>query len=256
MTSGVPVEASIDLYNKLIALPYSEKQEIGQIEFRLRALKSKNPSDLRTTVAFLQALIMSGKTGEAVETADYLWSRRNWLDTDVQITFLGQLTDLGACSRAKELLLNLQERRILPDSPELLGFIVQISIGLGDIELLRTVVERPIHPDQSRQIKSFLHELKRLGLDSHFERHQAIIQDVVNGFQCGYSAIFFDTEAPELSIYIFVDEPREKRRHLENRIDDALLRYYSEQGLDPAAFVPLITTQILDTTVRHAPKAA
>ena len=72
MTSGVPAPASVDLFNKLIRLPGSNKQEIGQIEFRLRALQKKKPTDLRTTLALLQALTMLGKTSEAIETADYL----------------------------------------------------------------------------------------------------------------------------------------------------------------------------------------
>lgn len=254
MTAGVPAEASIDLYNKLISLPCSHKEEIGHIEFRLRALTRKNPGDLRITVALLQALTMLGKAVEAIETADYLWGQRDWLDTEIQLTFLAQLSGLGMFDRAKELAASLLDKPDLRANPVFVELIIHVAVGAGDLDLLRTAADSQAHPAQSRQIKSFLEELQRLGLDSHFEQHQATVQNMIHGRQCSHLPIFFDAEAPELSVYIYVNETREERRILENKIDDALVKYYAEEGIDPWLFVPLITTHVLDISAGHPPR--
>ena len=254
MTSGVPAPASVDLFNKLIRLPGSNKQEIGQIEFRLRALQKKKPNDLRTAVAFLQALTMLGKTSEAIEKADTIWQAVNWLDTDVQLTFFGHLADLGMFDRAKELAASLSDKPGLRANPEFLGSIIQVAVGAGDLDLLRTATNLALDPKISRRIESFIEELQRLGLDSHFERYQATVRYVMYGHQCSYFPIFFDAEVPELSVYIYVNKGREERRLLEIEIDDALAKYYVEQGVDPSLFVPLITTHVLDISARHAPR--
>ena len=253
MTSGVPAPASVDLFNKLIRLPGSNKQEIGQIEFRLRALQKKKPNDLRTTVALLQALTMLGKTSEAIETADYLWGQRDWLDAETGRTFLENLTNLGMSDRAKELAVKFLDKPDLRTNQGFVELIIHIAVGAGDLDLLRTAVNWQVHPEVCRRIESFIQELRRLGLDSHFEQHQGTIRDVVHGHQCSYWAIFFDAEAPELSVYIYVNKEREERRPLENEIDDALTKYYLDQGVDPGLFVPLITTHVHNVTARHAP---
>ncbi len=254
MTSGVPAPASVDLFNKLIRLPGSNKQEIGQIEFRLRALQKKRPSDLRTTVALLQALTMLGKTSEAIETADYLWGQRDWLDTETGRTFLENLTSLGMSDCAKELAVKFLDKPDLRTNQGFVELIIHIAVGAGDLALLRTVADWQVFPEVSRWIGSFVEELRRLGLDSQFKQHQAVVRNIAYGHQSSYLAIFFDAEAVELSVYIYVDEPREERRLLENEIDDALAKYYVEQGVDPSLFVPLITTHVLDISARHAPR--
>ncbi len=251
MTSGVPAPASVDLFNKLIRLPGSSKQEIGQIEFRLRALQKKKPNDLRTTVALLQALTMLGKTSEAIDKANTIWQAVNWLDTDVQLTFFGNLVDLGMFDHAKELAASLTDKPGLRANPEFLGLIIVVAVGGGDLDLLRTATNLPLGPEISRRIESFMEELQRLELDSHFEQYQANVRNVMYGHQCSYLSIFLDAEAPELSVYIYVNRGREARRLLENEIDDASTKYCVEQGLDPGLFVPLITTHVLDISARH-----
>ena len=163
---------SIDLFNKLILLPGSNKQEIGQIEFRLRALQKKKPNDLRTTVALLQALTMLGKTSEAIETADYLWGQRDWLDAEIGRTFLENLASLGMSDRAKELVVKFLDKPDLRTNPGFVELIIHIAVGAGDLDLLRTAVNWQVHPEVCRRIESFIQEIRTLGLESHFEQHQ------------------------------------------------------------------------------------
>ena len=253
MTSGAPAEASVDFYNQLLRLPGSDKEAIGHIEFRLRALQRKQPNDLRTMVALLQALTMGGKTGEAIVTADRIWGQRDRLDTDRQLTFLAQLCDLGMFGRAKDLAVKFLDVPGLRANPEFVSLVVHIAVGAGNLDLMRTAADCEADVTLSRQIESFVEELQRLGLYSHFERHQAIVQNVFYGHQCSYLPIFFDAETPELSVYVYANERRENRRLLENEIDDALANYFAEEGIDPGLFVPVITTQVLDISARDAP---
>ena len=82
----------------------------------------------------------------------------------------------------------------------------------------------------------------------------SIVRNAVYRQQCSYLAVFFDADGPELSVYIYMDKQREERRILESKIDDALLKYCADQGIDSSLFVPLITTNVLHVSAHHAPK--
>ena len=170
-----------------------------------------------------------------------------------RITFLAQLSDLGMFGRTKNLAAKFLDVPGLRADPAFVSLMLHVAVGAGDLDLMRTVAGWEMHATLLRQIKSFIEELHRLGLDSHFEQHQATVQNVIYGHQCSYWPIFYDAEAPELSVYVYANERRENRRLLENEIDDALANYFAEEGIDPGLFVPLITTQVLDISARHAP---
>jgi len=156
--------------------------------------------------------------------------------------------------RAKELSAIILNTPALRADPEFVGFLIQAAVGAGDIELLKTISDWQVHPEISRRINLFVEELQRLGLEPHFKQHQSIVQSMVYGLQSSYLAIFFERETIELSVYIYVNETRDERRLLEDRIDDALAGYYRENGVGSGQFVPLITTHVLDISARHPPR--
>ena len=62
-----------------------------------------------------------------------------------------------------------------------------------------------------------------------------------------YSARFVAAEEGlELTICFFMRADRKERRLLEQEIDDALIKYYADNKFDPAAYVPLVNTLVLD----------
>jgi hypothetical protein len=154
--------------------------------------------------------------------------------------------------RARELASALLVERGDTPRPSLVGGAIQVAVGTGDVELLKKVPEWGISSDFRDQIEGFVSELQRAGLESHFARHQSIVHEIVSGDLCSHLGIFQKNDGRfELSVYIYVNEERSVRRGLEERIDAALAEYYTDQGLDPTAYVPLITTSVLDLTARH-----
>lgn len=122
-----------------------------------------------------------------------------------------------------------------------------LATGLGDLDLIQKIAERTPDRKLRQFIEAFLAKLLKMDLATHFSKHQSVIRDVLFGHQCAYhvNALEVDEE-PELSVYVFVDAPRLERRRLEDQIDAALETYYRDAGIDPGAYVPLITTSVLN----------
>lgn len=247
MPPGAPAPASIDLYNKLIHLPYSDTTSIGQIEFRLRQMRRKDSTDVRAAVALLQALLMSGKAEEAIELADWIWGVQSWLEYDTKETFSTQLIHLGHFDRSKEFIIPLIDAPEIKNRDELILWASYVATGLGDLQQLQKIAEKTPDRDLQMFIEAFRAKLLETDLERHFSKHQSIVHDVVFGHQCAYHVNPLEIdEEPELSVYVFVDAPRLERRRLEDQIDAALETYYRDAGIDPGAYVPLITTSILN----------
>lgn len=261
MTSGVPVAASVELYNQLLSLPFSDREGIGRIEFRLRQLRRQMASDPRIAVATLQALLMAGKPGDALELADWIWDQRARLTPDVERTFGSQLMDLASYDRARSI---LEPKLAATDdalSSDLYPLIRYLAFGQGDLALLervasvigRSAVE---HDRQAAEaLAGFAAVVRDIGLERHFARHQGIVADILRGHQCTVHFLLVARErGPELIVYSYVAAGRAERRVLEARIDEALARYYEARGLPSAVHVPVITTNVIDLAACHAPK--
>lgn len=248
---GQPAALSVDLYNKLINLPYSETTEIGRIAWRLRSARARSPGDPRIAAAYLQALLMSGQADEAIELADQIWAWRRVLEVDVALSFGCQLLELGMYKRSLDLL----RSRFTP--AELIacdsyGSVIQNALALGDIGLLKEVVSGLPHSDR---LGPMVRLLDQSGLRDYFAEHQRIVAAAVFGKQTGYLADVVEVNGRnEFRNTIFVRGERRERRALEERIDAALDEYYASAGLPPGAHAPWLSTVVLDVRAHWSPK--
>ena len=255
MPSGVPAEASVELFNKLLDLPFDDTAAIGQIEFRLRQLRKKNPLDVRVAVALLEALTKSGKAQEAIQLADWIWDVRSWLEHDTTEAFFIQLAQIGMFQRSNELIAYLNDSPETHNPERYNPWIWCISVGLGDTNLIGKFLESLENNAFRNDTSKFLSELRDTGIIKHFSSHQGIINEIAFGLQCGYNAeLIWTGEEPELTVSIFVNKPRSERRELEDHIDNRLAEFYQGLDLPDTIYVPLITTSIFDITACPVPR--
>lgn len=245
---GRPAPASVTLFNRLVTLPHDREVEIGQIAWQLRNARTKNPSDPKTAIAYLQALLMLGHAGEAIALVEQLWSWRRILDNERAITFSGQLVELGMFGRCIEYI----HSRFGDDPPAAsIGTLVQAAVGVGDLE--RATRYLALEDRGALGIRVIRH-IQQTELSEHFENHQRIIFSAISGQLVGYEAeMGFADGNPELSNRLFVRSDRPQRRKLEEEIDGQLAEYFEANGLPAGAQVPLITTIVLDLRDRCAP---
>lgn len=242
--------AVVHLYNELNRLPWSERQRIEQIEWRLRQLRRHRPTDLRTAVALLYAVVRAGKAADAIELADWVWGLRQQIEDEVVYTYIAVLIHIGMYGRAATLtesLLRDSTGTKSKDVKDLLNDYWHAAIGSGDPQMLRHLLTIAGETPSGRKIAAFLAALSEERFYEAFHDHQQIVQRTVFGMQCAYSSKLYHKEDDvELAVYIGVDAPRMQRRLLEAKIDDALDAFYASVGLPEGVHVPLVTTTILE----------
>jgi hypothetical protein len=246
MQPGSAALLSIDLYNRLLELPYSETAEIGRIAWRLRTARLRNPDDATLAVAHLQALTMIGDAQEALELAELVWQRRQILDAQTALSFGAQLKDLGLFERSLEL---LRSTSALDgdDEREVKNIIKDCVFWLGDVDLISCLDEQLRFGDP--RVDAFLDDVHRIGFAPHFSTYQRLARTSLMKRQTAcFSRLITAEGSTELTNVAFVRADRIERRRIEDEIDTALDDYYRSVGLSAGAHLPLINTVMLDTT--------
>lgn len=239
-----PLEESVELYNKLLHLPWADREAIGQIEWRLRKIVSARPGDLRAKVALLQSHMQLGKASEARELAWAIWGSRGSLDAEAKDTFAKIIGQIGMYRESVELLKNLQPPAIIASNLEVFKLAATCSFALGDVDGLREIAA------QNQPMKGFLRAMDSFGLTGHFAAHQKIVRRFVSEMQVSFFYSIGMEEGIECSQWFYVDATRAERRKITNDIDDQLDAYYASVGLSSGAFVPLLVTMVMNVTAR------
>lgn len=237
---------SIDLYNRLLELPYAETAEIGRIAWRLRTARLRAPNDPVLAIAHLQALIMIGNAEEALALAELVWSQRHALDQQATLTFGALLKDLGLFDRSLDL---LRLKFIFAQSaePELKSVALDCALWLGDLDLARSLTEEFGVSDS--RVAAFTTEIRRSHFAPYFAAYQRVVREALFGRQTACFADLIPVEgAVELVNMAFIRADRNERRRLEGEIDASLDDYYQASGQSIGAHLPFINTVILDTT--------
>lgn len=247
MAAGIPARDAIDLYNKLVHLPFSAKAEIGQITWRLQRVW--RGGDIETAVAYLQALIMLGRVPEAHEVTDYVWSRKGQLSPQAAQTFAMHLTAMGRYKDAER----LASEWVGADSSlasEFTAIRLYAALWLGELDAAEKLDTRFA---SGSQISTFRAELARSGLADHFADHQRIVRDIVADVQCHQQPFIQSADGGvEFHQSIFIAGDRAMCRRIEESIDDALANHFQSTGMDGAAHVPLLTTLVRDISSHWA----
>ncbi len=248
MSAAQPASESVNSFNALIQLPFEKRDEIRALEWKLRGLHRKSPSDMETAVALLVALIMVGNAYEAHKLASRIFDQRQLLSQHTELTLVNSFVSLGlferffAFSNAKE--------ESLRNDPTQIARAFVAAYGLGDISRIRQLASISDNLERKRLSENFLSCLSSHNLDTHFSGHQNTVQEVMGGRYTEYHAFPSEGGNGELEVIIFVDAETKERRLMENEIDDALASYYEGLGVDPMLHTKAITTLVMDISSR------
>jgi len=247
MTNIAPAPKAIELYNQLIALPGDCQGEIRRIRWNLRGEYMKNKRDWPTVVAYLQALAHSGEAEEAAEVADYVWGHEAQLPMDQRASLLTILGNIGQADRAYSLADSYIEAMGEATPGTVKATYLYSSILLGKLDSIATWAEMNEDGPDKQDAVDFLSQIKVQGLAEHFQNHMKIVNDILHRRYTIFNPRFLrDTDCGDvgLSCLYLAGNSREGCRELETEIDDALSSYYSNQGIDQYAYLPLITVNI------------
>ena len=223
------VKTAIELYSKMLRLPFSGIAEIGQLKWRLE--HSWRGPDLEPAIAFLQANLMLGNAEESREVAQNIWDRRHTLSVPATAVFLRQLPGLGWYERAMEACAVLPQAQYV--SPHIVaGTVWRAAMWCGDLDVATDVGIWDVY--------DFRTALKKADLLPHFTEHQRIVRSIVGDQQCFQQILMpYTKEGKELGQMIYIDADEDERQQLEEDI---------VRALNNPAWAPLVTTRVLDIT--------
>lgn len=241
----VPAPAAIDLHNKLISLPYSDRGEIGRLSWQLRKLYRENPGDLAAGVALLVAFCMEGKAAEAFPLARSLIGHHWQMSPGVRHNFVGSLVNLGMFNEAVGLCSTPTSDAA---SSECKQNLLQAAYGLGDTKMMLACADMLDDSNRSA-VHAAVATIDRLGLAGYLPGHQAAVMDVLRGRFTGF---FCAARAPGddggawLSCVLHVDADRKERRLMEADIDDRAAAFSAAHGLAADSWGEAISILVLD----------
>lgn len=250
MAEGSPAEVAVELYNRLVHLPPSEVAAIGQIEWRLRTLRQRRPSDARVGVALLQTLLLLGRAEDATRLSEQLWPARFAYEPQVSRTFASALAQLGQYERA--LALALPKGKV--DGPlarEAELFAVSASAwGLGDLPLTRAALNAGEVEHLRNAWISALDRLEARGIAPLFQGRQRIVREALSGRQCLMEIVPTPNEEGQIELvqYSYISGDRKERAKIEEAILLNLGDYYRANGYDADSDFGLLHIVLSDVT--------
>ena len=227
-----PNDDVIDLYEKLITLPYSAIKEISVIQANLSQIVQTRPDDISAKVALLKTYTMLGKAVEGIKLAENIWRQGGKIASYVEETYMELLISLGMYDWCLNLALPKFEKEF--DLEVVYPLVFNIAIGMGDLNLLERAAVKANLGLETETIKLFVKHQKDAGLETHFAKQQQLVNKLLRGKQTGYE-VLVETERgwPELEIGVFVGGDSVDRYQLQVEIDKTQREYFEVERVTP-----------------------
>ncbi|MGD9639393.1 MAG: hypothetical protein AB7U85_10140 [Alphaproteobacteria bacterium] len=249
MNTSTPNDDVIDLYEKLITLPYSALREIGEVQSSLSRIIQARPQDISAKVAFLKTLTMLGNAAEGIKLAEQIWRQGGKIASYVEETYMELLISLGMYDWCLNLALPKFEKDF--DLEVIYPVIFNIAVGMGDLSLLERAAVKANLGTETETIKLFIKHQREAKLETHFAKQQQLINKILRGRQTGYE-VLVETERgwPELEIGVFAGGDSVDRYQLQVEIDKTVREYYESENITP---LDNVMTTVYDVKEHWAP---
>jgi len=227
MATALPKEIAIEQYNELLRMPFSAQEDIRMKSWRLRSAQKTNPTDPVINATLLLSYFMSGEAESANTQADYMYGFRDSFDQSIASIYAQLLVELGRYERCQSYVKELANQSDKPLDALFFPTLIHSVWASGRLKQdLPDFVSSPEGDESSTSeyMPLFLERLESANLVSAFEAYMKSVNSVLDGYQCGITTALrrYEEGPPELVVESYTNEPRARRRELENRIDAAV----------------------------------
>ncbi|MFC0407603.1 hypothetical protein [Roseomonas elaeocarpi] len=224
MIAGVPAKKAFEIYNRVIRLDPSEKEQLGQAEWQLSGLVRKDRHDLAGLVALLQVKLVLGKADEAHRLSSDVMAKRALLEGGVRETYWKQLVSMARFSEAKK----VASEHNIAHGREFLSY---IAWYLGDVATVRASLENGEAADKEKWLR-LLSSIRAENIEDLMPSHQDIITNVVSS-KSVHTQLFCSSDGEgdfNAVQYYYVDVPFEVRFDMEMEIDRKVQELYKRHN--------------------------
>jgi hypothetical protein len=228
-----PVEKSLDLFNKAVALQLGDVEAAKALQFQLLSELRRQPSNPGLQVAMSKACRIVGERDLALKhlhLADSQWGKADVID---QAMIANQWTDLGQAEKSRQRTMDLARHTDAMADARNLWNIALAAMFCGDIVLL----SRAAASEQAAQHPPFAHELltglRELDLETDFAAVQKVMGDVVRdcAMKIGVGiAIHPDDCSPYVAWTVYIDGSKIHRWQVSDRLNDELGALFKSTG--------------------------
>lgn len=209
------------LYTQLMNLPFSQIENIIQLEHSLYLEHNANPQDRLVIIGLLQAQIMLGNYEKAISFAYLLWDKGDGLTPTEEMLYINSLINLGLFDMAAQLLKPHMEN-LSQDIKKFFAVMVKFSTMTGNIYALENLLMNPQAPYQDIEYAQLLSTIKE---DNNVEHLKNILKIIFSGLKnllcaCEYDITISDVENLELYLYLGQDsaEIKETQKTIQEKI--------------------------------------
>lgn len=228
---ALPITNFLTIYKLLAKLPFSQQEDILNLEKTLYLLIKENPNDVTGLILLMQEQIMRGEQQRAKALAYKIWDMGGDMSPAMEALFIGNLINLALTDMAGILL--------KPKFDALKSFIniffpqlIKYAIASGNLDYLEKISILDANFDRKKALQDFINVFKYLNATDHFKTLQrslsSIFKDVVLGYDFN---LYTDRGFTDLEIVIYVGNEAGNKDALRNKLEMQITAYCAAKSL-------------------------
>ena len=228
---SLPITNFLTIYKLLVKLPFSQQDEILDLEKQLYLLIKENPNDVTGLILLMQEQIMRGEQQRAKALAYKIWDMGGDMSPAMEALFIGNLINLALTDMAGILL--------KPKFDALKSFIniffpqlIKYAIASGNLDYLEKISFLDANFERKKALQDFVNVFKYLHAVEHFKALQKtlinMLKDVV---LCYEFNIYTDRGFTDLEIVIYVGNEAGDKDALRNKLEMQITAYCAAKSL-------------------------
>lgn len=212
------------LYTQLMDLPFSQIENIIQLEHSLYLEHNANPQDRLAIIGLLQAQIMLGNYEKALSFAYLLWDKGAGLTPTEEMLYINSLINLGLFDMAAQLLKPHMEN-LSQDIQKFFAVMVKFATMTGNIYALENLLMNPHAPYQDIEYAQLLSTIKE---DNNVEYLKNILKIIFESLKNVLCACEYDISASEpqsLEIYLYIRQDKNEIEETGKKLQEKIKNY-------------------------------
>lgn len=219
------------LYTQLMNMPFTQIENISQIERSFYQELSINPNDRLAFIGLMQVQIMLGNHKKAQSFAYHIWDMGEQMGPTEEFLYINNLIDLGLLEMAS-MLLKPRFENLSQDIYKFFPIMVKFSTMTGNIYLLDRLLSNPNAPYFDEDYMKLVNYYKNYHYADYLKNIMKIIQETVSGVLCSCEYDISAGFVKNLEIYLYLSADKNGIEEIQEKIKEKIKAYYQSVHIE------------------------